>query len=511
MNRRPNLVAALLLCLLSTAWSQTDPRADPPIDSPAGVTISLRDRKVTDKAVQVRYEIANHSGRDIWICESLNPVMDYECYIPYDENGLVVRRRLDVLPHIDWYEDWELIGRYRRMTSGQSRVESLCLSIPVKAAVVYNSLIKFDRARANHLTIEIGFYDGDLPNKLLRGYRARNEPDPFGTPGLPPWIRPWRGHTISRESVWDRDNVVLLGNTYPSGPRDHALRLEIGDLSIPYVGPFDETPRERPDLTHCTRMQVAYEPSMLEYLFPYADQQSLLSAEERRLFQEKTIGVVRGESIRALAAEVAEARSSGICLAGNSAHVKCYSGDAPLASLTIYGANRLLVDGREQFVRPSGFKALWTFPGSIQAFESRVRCAWNLRKLWYRLRPYSDVDNPGPADPVCAGGWPPAAEWCDAIVQAYENAATGRIITEPFICPTAGEGRCHYAMNPNCRHDSPGDTVLLFETKAGWNQCGGPELFSVDNHDPRGGCVLLNDGTVKFVRTPEELRRLRWQ
>jgi hypothetical protein len=36
-------------------------------------------------------------------------------------------------------------------------------------------------------------------------------------------------------------------------------------------------------------------------------------------------------------------------------------------------------------------------------------------------------------------------------------------------------------------------------------------LFTFDNHEPRGGCVLLNDGTVKFVRTKEELAQLRWK
>jgi hypothetical protein len=66
-------------------------------------------------------------------------------------------------------------------------------------------------------------------------------------------------------------------------------------------------------------------------------------------------------------------------------------------------------------------------------------------------------------------------------------------------------------MNRDCEPTSPGDTVLLFETTAGWNQHGGPELFTFDNHDPKGGCVLLNDGTVKFVRTKEELAQLRWK
>ncbi|MBN2182558.1 MAG: hypothetical protein JW715_11655 [Sedimentisphaerales bacterium] len=36
-------------------------------------------------------------------------------------------------------------------------------------------------------------------------------------------------------------------------------------------------------------------------------------------------------------------------------------------------------------------------------------------------------------------------------------------------------------------------------------------LFTFDNHDPKGGCVLLNDGTVKFIRTEEELNNLRWK
>jgi len=54
---------------------------------------------------------------------------------------------------------------------------------------------------------------------------------------------------------------------------------------------------------------------------------------------------------------------------------------------------------------------------------------------------------------------------------------------------------------------------------------GSPELFTFDNHDPKGGCprlrggklvpaeagILLNDGTVKFIRTEEELQQLRWK
>ena len=100
-------------------------------------------------------------------------------------------------------------------------------------------------------------------------------------------------------------------------------------------------------------------------------------------------------------------------------------------------------------------------------------------------------------------------------------------IADTFVCPStldlignepnspqnieSSSLESHYAINPNCKPDSPSDLVLLFETKAGWNQHGGPELFTFDNHDPRGGCVMLNDGTIKFIRTKEELQQFRWK
>jgi hypothetical protein len=66
-------------------------------------------------------------------------------------------------------------------------------------------------------------------------------------------------------------------------------------------------------------------------------------------------------------------------------------------------------------------------------------------------------------------------------------------------------------MNPHCEPNSPPDMVFLFETKAGWNQHGGPELFTFDHHEPRGGNVELKDSTVKFIRAEKELQQLRWK
>ena len=138
-------------------------------------------------------------------------------------------------------------------------------------------------------------------------------------------------------------------------------------------------------------------------------------------------------------------------------------------------------------------------------FERRLSCSANLKSLRRDLIKAVQGESKYPA----------AAEWCDVMEQYQQSKPdypARQSIMWRFKCPEQlGEGRCHYAMNPNCKPDSPADMVLLFETRAGWNQHGGLELFTFDHHYPKGGCVLLNDGTVKFIRTEEELKQLRWE
>lgn len=114
------------------------------------------------------------------------------------------------------------------------------------------------------------------------------------------------------------------------------------------------------------------------------------------------------------------------------------------------------------------------------------------------------------------GKYPNADKWCDEIIEYLDATAK-----KHFLCPTAlqhkDKGPCHYAMNPNCEPNSPNDIVLLFETKGGWNQHGGPELLTFDNHviklnnhTLKGCCIAFNDGRVKFIE-PNEVDKLKWK
>ena len=69
--------------------------------------------------------------------------------------------------------------------------------------------------------------------------------------------------------------------------------------------------------------------------------------------------------------------------------------------------------------------------------------------------------------------------------------------------------RSCYALNPNCKPHSPNDTVLLFESKGGWNLFGRQELSSVISHRGKGCNILFNDGSIKFIRK-KDLAALNW-
>ncbi|MGB2808589.1 MAG: hypothetical protein WBC22_12670 [Sedimentisphaerales bacterium] len=127
-------------------------------------------------------------------------------------------------------------------------------------------------------------------------------------------------------------------------------------------------------------------------------------------------------------------------------------------------------------------------------------CMLNLRELGIEMLIYAnDYD----------GMLPTPSKWCDLLIEH-------RGVTKKQLkCPCAKGGPCNYAMNKNVEKlglDAPPDMVLLFETYPGWNQYGGPELLTLNNHKGKGANVLFNNGRVLFI-TPQEVEidKLKWK
>ena len=148
--------------------------------------------------------------------------------------------------------------------------------------------------------------------------------------------------------------------------------------------------------------------------------------------------------------------------------------------------------------------------------------------------------------------YPTAEKWCDLLI-AYLAVSPKQLVCKGS---DAKIGESSYAFNKNLIGKKPAevppDVVVLFETNFGknpagreeklgsryfyqlvdlsydytrrikkysksrkvyklrWNQFGGPEILTTENHNGRGCFILFNDGRVEFVK-PERLGELRWK
>lgn len=134
----------------------------------------------------------------------------------------------------------------------------------------------------------------------------------------------------------------------------------------------------------------------------------------------------------------------------------------------------------------------------VRQIAFRMVCGQNMSGLGMAMLIYAnDYDDE----------FPTQTEWCDLLMKYAD------VPREQFRCKGALEGPCNYAMNKNVwnfsKRDVPPDMVVLFETGPGWNQVGGPEMLTTDNHQGEGCNILFADNHVEFVKT-EDLDKLKW-
>lgn len=518
MYRYTVSILTLSLCVLPTIQTQAKPDDSAAASQKVGApTITVTKLNITDKTLKLTYDIRNASKQDIWIlagCSRLDA--SAEVFMDKDERTLLIRARFDVPTRTSSDNAY---GRYVLLRPGQTRAESVTLAVPVYPEYAFGGgRTAHGLEYATRLSIEFGYYTGDLPGMIRSfieqanrtGYRAESSNDKL----VKQYFRGPLYFNKLNEVLRQRDEEIMIPYTDQNLKGEQVLRTVVENLHIPYEEKFSLLTRpDSPNVPPCIRAQIQFYPSMLEYCFPYAGQQSLLSAAERQsLKSDKTIVVEDSQALLPFVNKVNEAVPAwgGIVRETNTAHVVCYDEDERPTPFAMYSDSIVVTNPRDIFTYWKGTLGLRKLIPTIRPFEFRVECAANLRNLWNRVRSCHKVEK-------FKNAYLSPTEWGDVTSMAFENMiidpriGTETDIVSPYMCPAAGEGKNHYAMNLNCKPDSPADMVLLFETKAGWNQHGGPELFTFDNHDPKGGCVLFNDGTVKFIRTQEELQQLRWK
>jgi prepilin-type processing-associated H-X9-DG protein len=175
--------------------------------------------------------------------------------------------------------------------------------------------------------------------------------------------------------------------------------------------------------------------------------------------------------------------------------------------------------------------------GTVGPRARRVVCATNLKGLGTSFVVYANEYN----DEL-----PTFENWCDLLISKVD------IHPYSLMCSATDvfEGESSYALNKNVTgmklSEIPEDVILMFETNISqyeternipiisrkyfkdnpdyfedydeslkvlekrWNQVGGPETLTTENHQGRGCNILFADGHAEFVKT-EDIPNLRWK
>jgi hypothetical protein len=158
----------------------------------------------------------------------------------------------------------------------------------------------------------------------------------------------------------------------------------------------------------------------------------------------------------------------------------------------------------------------WSAYSGASAMAKHINCIHHLKSLATGLR-------------LCVSDnrdyYPSASEWCDAL-QRYADRNETELrnwrlvpmlptsgVIPAFHCPaTSRKLVCSFAFNEKLsgkrEADVAPDTVMLFESRGGWNASG--SLSNAVAHHPRGHTsVAFADGSVQQIRL-SELGKLRW-
>lgn len=539
MNRDTNLVARLFFCVLTMSLqAQCAPGSTP--ENMAGVRIEVTGTRVTGHTLKIGYRITNDSGDDAWFLVGTAvtdmpgqiqvPGMSAEVVPGEDGNVPVIRTRIEPLR----LDRGPVCRKYDRLRAGESQTEWIHVRIPwhYSSQVGREERLSYTGAQTGRLVLELNYYLGNLPESFFKNFEEVDDRLYKERPLYPRSNRDfgWHGGAVLDLNAWNealrsRDEEFLFPGGSSTVRGERVLRTIVDDVHVPYLRDHDKfLDTFVPDLSSYTRVEMHFQPSMLEFFFPYGFQQGLMTPDELehfgtaelRIVQDNARPKVPAQGIWEVFAAAQPSRSEWGPAIRRRSNLKlvCFSDATSQESFVVRWE-------RDRLLRSDDFvDLLETFMPRIKTIDVRMQCGANLKNLWYRLRLYRHAEARRLKNPSVSSQttYPLSPEWCDAMSRPYNPhayimplRASIKWDVRIHVCPGAQTGKNHYAMNPNCKPNSAADTVLLFETADGWNQHGGPELFTFDNHDPKGGCVLLNDGTVKFIRTKEELHQLRWK
>lgn len=234
MNKQTIITAALSFCILLSIGAQAKSE-----DKTKVPTISVTKLDINDKALNLDYVIRNDSVDDVWIIVGWYQLSDSTfgmgagVRINEDGNTLTIGARFNrpssgggIAPDY---------GRFVRLRPGDSQTESIfmrlpaCLGYPSERNGQQEQIIK----HTTRLAIELGYYRGNLPERILKTLKPLENifpEDPNNAPLSPDAFNRLNEHLNSRE------DELLIWEDFSELKREdeQVIRTVIENLNIPY-------------------------------------------------------------------------------------------------------------------------------------------------------------------------------------------------------------------------------------------------------------------------------------
>lgn len=244
LRRFLKLLAACCMCVIVSPAEETK---EHDIREDATVKMEITKLNVDDSTLAFNYCIENGTDHEAWVCNAIGRI-PFEVFLTSDRQTLVIRKRLDVPSNTRWRS--EPIGTYIRLRPGDSLVESVQIALPASPSILYATEYTTEFAQpVGRLALEIGCYDEDLP-ALIHSIFAVAEASGLTSRDVPSNILDtyFRGVRVRGDlGSFDQVNPDPYGQGYVYLPYswqaltgEKILRVDVNDVSIPYVGHIDK-------------------------------------------------------------------------------------------------------------------------------------------------------------------------------------------------------------------------------------------------------------------------------
>ncbi|MHC4564802.1 MAG: hypothetical protein ACYTE3_03500 [Planctomycetota bacterium] len=254
MNRIECLITALAMCVLLVSCVQAGDAGDPDAEEQSAVTIALTELDVNDTELKLSWKIKNNTDHEVWICESMSrdyPPPLFEQFLDEDARTLVIRKLFDLPMRDGLTLAYPPIGsRYVRLRSGEEKVESLSVALPLRPYRMSASNKATNSECAKRLALEIGYYDESLPALILEiikiaehlnidfsvgyyGFSHNVRERFFGGPIVALSSKGLLGFESNVRSA-DTGGEMWMPHFYKVRMGEKVLRIEVDNVSIPY-------------------------------------------------------------------------------------------------------------------------------------------------------------------------------------------------------------------------------------------------------------------------------------